>query len=1476
MVISATLALMMSPAVQSAIGRHLARQFTERLQTRVEIGKAYFSPIVGLVLMDVTIEDHHHLPFVKARKLIIGINHFSSRRKTLHFGRVRAEGADVNIVKYAGDSILNVTILKNRLLPPDTVVTDFGIGDQTLKVNQIDITDTRFLYMDQNRCEKNAGMDYHFIEAVGIEAQIIRYGFSGDSMQLEFTSFQARERSGLDVNQLQGHFRLGPRHLIATRVVLETPQSYLDLDFSFRYNNWFAWDDFIDSMYITGNIRASRLNMKDLGPFATVLYRMDNNLRLSGEISGTIPNLQGKNLMLQTGNATFFKGNVRLTGLPHVEETFIQIKATGMSATIEDLENIRLPGNEVLARYITLPRSLKQLGFVNITGQFTGFYNDFVSNARFVTGLGSLTTDLRLRQEMDGRLFYQGGLTTSNFYLGKILSLPQSVGRISLTGKVEGRGTTFEDTWMQLDCDINKIELYGYSYQNCKISGEFDEKKFNGNFSVNDPGLKLDFDGLIDLGGDYAEYDFTAQVAEARLQKLNLLHRDDSLCNLQFNVRANFIATHFDDLEGVINLTDLQYSEKGQTYRSGKTLLSTTALADGTRTLNLLSDFADIDLRGRLFFTRIPATIAIFVSNYLNTFRRTETPAQEDYSGQNFTYNIKLKDIDILTGLFLPWLKVSHNSVFRGNFDSFGRVFRIEGNVDTLSVKNIKLGKFYLNAQSFSDRIALHTGCRRVVIYEQKDNPALTFGLDSFQLVSNIRHDSIHYSLSWDDDGPQDANIGRFKGFVSFTETPHIDVRLTHGAFRVNDSAYVVDPDNLVRVSPGGVHFEKIHIHSRYESLKIEGNLGADSSYALQARFVNFNLANTNLLLNPYQIDLNGLVTGDLKLYRHSAKPVLQSGLRVEGFALNGQTLGRLTAQTRWDPSEESLYMDVSTEAFGKVAMYHPIRISGYYFPFEKNKMFDLQLETKAFNLKALAPFAGKVLSHLSGNVTARLKLGGTIARPELRGDMNFNHTEFRIKFLNTLYDFSGNVNFDPQKIYFENIELNDSLGNKAICSGRITHNYLRNAWFDIRIRPNDFILFNTLPGQNKFFHGTGFASGLITAQGTADQMNLSVAATTNRGTEIFIPLSSTIDIQGSDFVRFIQPAGLSTEAPAISTNVELTGFNLSADMRLTPNAKIQISLPQQAGTIESQGEGNISLGVNSKGDLSITGDYEIQSGSFLFKIQNILSRLLEIEKGSTIKFPGNPMDAEIDLRASFTTRTTLTGLGLDLDSTLTSIRMPVKSVIRLKNKLINPEIKFSIEFPKLDTDIERMVFTKLDTTNDMLMTQQFVSLLVLNNFSFTLTNKSLGNSIGVSSFQVISNQLSNLLSQISKDFDIGVNYRPGDAISSQELELALRTQLFDERVTIDGNLGVIGDANTRRTSNVVGDINVEVKLSPDGRFRLRAFNRSNNLELLNVSAPYTQGIGVFYREDFNTLGDLFRRKRQTLERPLFQADTIN
>jgi len=55
----------------------------------------------------------------------------------------------------------------------------------------------------------------------------------------------------------------------------------------------------------------------------------------------------------------------------------------------------------------------------------------------------------------------------------------------------------------------------------------------------------------------------------------------------------------------------------------------------------------------------------------------------------------------------------------------------------------------------------------------------------------------------------------------------------------------------------------------------------------------------------------------------------------------------------------------------------------------------------------------------------------------------------------------------------------------------------------------------------------------------------------------------------------------------------------------------------------------------------------------------------------------------------------------------------------------------------------------------------------------------------------------------------------------------------------------------------------VEVKITDDGRFRVRAYNKSNTIDLRNDNAPYTQGVGVSYQKEFNKLKDLFIRKKK-------------
>ncbi len=133
----------------------------------------------------------------------------------------------------------------------------------------------------------------------------------------------------------------------------------------------------------------------------------------------------------------------------------------------------------------------------------------------------------------------------------------------------------------------------------------------------------------------------------------------------------------------------------------------------------------------------------------------------------------------------------------------------------------------------------------------------------------------------------------------------------------------------------------------------------------------------------------------------------------------------------------------------------------------------------------------------------------------------------------------------------------------------------------------------------------------------------------------------------------------------------------------------------------------------------------------------------------------------------------------------------------------------------------------------------------------------------------MLSNQLSKWLSQLSNDFDIGFNYRPGNEITPQEVEVALSTQLLNDKVTLNGNIGV-GKLSNPQDSNISGDFNIDFKITEKLRFKV--FNRSNNDLFYETAAQYTQGIGIFFRRDFDKFKDLFvppeNRKKKPPEVP--------
>ena len=198
----------------------------------------------------------------------------------------------------------------------------------------------------------------------------------------------------------------------------------------------------------------------------------------------------------------------------------------------------------------------------------------------------------------------------------------------------------------------------------------------------------------------------------------------------------------------------------------------------------------------------------------------------------------------------------------------------------------------------------------------------------------------------------------------------------------------------------------------------------------------------------------------------------------------------------------------------------------------------------------------------------------------------------------------------------------------------------------------------------------------------------------------------------------------------------------------------------------------------------------------------------------------------------------------------------------------MSPDIRYDIYLPFSEEEVRNSVESKIQSEEEL--SKQFLSLLVMNRFMPSQGNESgdqggEGYIAGVNNAsELLSNQLSNWLSQISDDFDVGFTYRPGNQITTNEVEVILSTQLLNDKLSINGSLDMKSNAVAQNSGTILGDVDLDYKLSDKGKVRLKAFNHSNEQSLLEQS-PYTQGVGIFYKEEFDTFGELIRRYWATL-----------
>jgi hypothetical protein len=1428
--------LLRTPAVQTFLVGKVTNYLSEKLNTVARIEGVDIEFFSKIVLEGIYVEDLHQDTLLYAGKLKVDIYKILIGKNIINLKAVALEDCRFNLVQYRNEKDLNFQFIVDAFDDGDTTTTK---NKKPLKIfsNQLLLKHVDFSYNYQADTSAFPGVNFDHIHLKNINGNFEAIRIVNDTINANIKNLSFRDKSGFQVYEMSTIFKISPKYMQCEELKLVTNRSNVKGALKFETNDWDDYNDFEEKVYMLGDFKQTKLNFGDIAYFTRELTGINKFIVFDGKVKGTVSNLRGNDMDINFGKNSHLKGDIKMTGLPDFDVTFIQLKLKEFTTTEEDLEGVPLPPFNS-KNHIELPPNFNKLGLIKFKGDFTGFQNDFTSYGDLETALGSLSLDIDLKQNNNELPKYKGNLKSNNFNIGKFYGIENVLSKITLDIDIEGRGLENETVNASVKGKVNSLICFDYNYTNINIEGNFAKNIFSGKLEVNDDNLALRYDGEIDFTNKLPMFNFHTDIGHANLSKLNIIKSSYDRW-ISANADFDFEGDDIDNIKGTLVLKNIIYKDSGNVLKFKKVELNALNTG-GIKDLILKSDAADARISGSFKIQELGNDFTHLINQYIPS---SGLESSSELSKQNFSFEITTKNSEGISNLLLPDLVLKPNSKLNGKFNNIDNRFSLNVQIPEIMLFEKKITDIKIVSNNNENKLALNLTCNNLAINDSSK-------IENIVLNGKAKNDSIKFDFNFENKG-KIKNAADLEGNIVFTQGKNIDVILNHSSLTIEDSVWVFSNNSKVHVDSLHTDFENFNLSHNKQSLSLGSIRTVGNDYQINVDLHDFTLSNLNPILKSSDIQLKGILNGSASFSGFGKNIIFSTSLGFIDFNINDESIGDGNIISLWDSKKESIALNGN---FMRGTL-PTIGFTGFYYPNKKENSLDIELQLKKTPLKLFESFMVGVMSDLRGYASGDLFLQGSLKKPVLTGDIEVQRGGFKVDYLNTSYTFNGKAKFANNDIIFENIVLFDQFGKEAKVSGNIPHDYFDDIKLNISININRFFVLNTTESQNSSYFGKAYATGLVKFKGDLKKIIIEVDAKTESGTQFNIPLSTPEEISESGFIRFVSKDSSIIVAKE-KYKVDFTGIQMSLNLEVTPSAEVLLIFDRKIGDIISgTGSGNIKMDISPLGDFTMYGNYIISKGNYLFTLKNVINKKFKIAEGGTISWNGDPFEADINLEAVYKLRTSLNEI---LPSDSSKRRVPVDCVLKMSDKLMNPTIKFDIKLPQSDERIQNDVRAAINTDNESELNKQMFSLLMLGRFfppNETVSSSSLGLSQNTS--ELLSSQLSNWLSQSNEFVTLGVNVRAGDQTATNEWQASMSTQLFQQRLSIDGNVGVAN--NPSSASNLVGDMNVEYKVTTDGKLRLRAFTQSNDYTNLTTIAPYTQGIGVFYREDFDTFSELLK-----------------
>lgn len=1477
------------PPVQTRLVVWATDFLEKKLDTKIELGEVAVGLPVQAVLKDVVIYDREDSVALRMKALRLDLltfsiwNYLSEKNglERLTISQIELISPEFNLYKSQKDSVSNIAFFFEK---KNDKPSKQGILE--LHFPEIHLVNGTFTFRDQTDSLATAVFPGHvnfknlrFEKLNGELGILISPGgkLNFDIERLSLTEPQAglkvnKLKTGLKVDTLHRFFRARNcyeewSYVHFDALQLDAGQTHLKGNLTFFKNDLGSLLD----MEVDKPFRLM-LNVSSLD-FGTLNYFLPNDLPLAGVVTarglieGNFDQIRSRQLSLRYLDNTQINGSILLTDMGDPEEMELDI-------TLEESE-LSFTELQALLPNVPFPDMLKRIGAFSLDGTFEGNYYDFLTDVVIDTRYGHIISnmDMVLPAYHHKKLKYKGYVNTTNLNVDQLGISPSKLSsRLNFNGNVQGEGTEISNFNSRFDATIRDSDLAGYQIDSLVGNVVVKDRQLFGPVVLLDPQGNANVFVDIDLAHQPSLVKIDGFVRNIDLQHYGAL---DLPVTISSDIDIDIEGDSLDNFQGDMRLLETRLvqasGDSSLVFDIPNFNLYSERDGKGVRFLDLESSLGDVFLQGDFGIKKAAALTQRLLLESRLYFANDDSATQAYYTEK------RQKSLpDSLNVDFIVLTKDSLNEAFRFLkiplylHDGASAIGELEFNdiesakisfkLDSAAFKEVILRSSIATVDFIKESRSAYTLLEtKVQTYDMSIGEGMV--LDSMNLRMDLSEGVLNATVYADQQGPE--NELNIRGTAIFEDDGRI-VTTVDSAFswvKLDKYKWAFNKDHEITFTGENIDIFNTYLYSEGQKIKAEGLISKspDSKLNLIAENLGINLLND---FYAVKYDLDGLLNINVSIAEVIGTPKITAKGEIDDFKLDEYPYGDILLESLWDKPNKRVKIDGSL--VHKDAS--KIRLVGFYKLDDEGSPLDFELVTEGrFPLDYISPFVEGQLYGIEGRVGLEdFTITGSFDELKVLGTGELSSAEFGVEMFKTKYYFDGKVRFLEDHIAFDRILLHDQEHQTAEFFGSIHHHGFNDFSFDLQLeQAQNFLVMNTTKKDNPLFYGKVYiADGVADVTGDLDKLVVTAFVVSGARSVLKIPLEDDIAIERPDYIRFVGDGDLSQR----TVETGLKGFELNLTVQATEDAQVEMIFDEKVGDImKGRGEGTITVKINQEGEFTMSGDYEIRSGEYLFTAQNVVNKRFLVKSGGHITWTGDPYEAIMDLEAFYPLNADIK----DLIGADQSLRVPVNVIMNLDGSLLSPEITLDIEIANLNESDALQIANYLAsiTYDAQELNKQVFSLMVFKRFARAggdapqgLANDGVTSSIS----ELLSNQLNYWLSQaLGDNLNVGVG-----TDDFTDINLLVSAKLFNDRVTIERD-GTLVSANSNFS---VGNISVIIRLLPptdSTGTSSSARNRSElvlevfNRESINVSNELTNqtGLGLFYKKDFDSLKDLFRKK---------------